>query len=80
MTAYTMKDSEQGRSIKMIEHINIIDALYLQVAALLDLMQSADSDLVDVESINVASEMCQTMLMNLMTEVRAIQEEWKEQK
>lgn len=59
----------------MIEHINIIDAFHSQIEALLDLMQCADSDCTDVKSVNVAAEMCQTMLDELMSEVNKMYEE-----
>ena len=59
----------EERGQDMIEHINIINALHLQVEALLDLMQCSDSDCVDVKSTQVASEMCQTMLSEMMVEV-----------
>ena len=52
----------------MIEHINIIDALSLQITALLELMQCVE-DSVDVSSIRVASEMCLTMHDELMAEI-----------
>lgn len=63
----------------MIEHINIIDFLHSQISALLDLMQCADRDCTDVKSVNIASEMCQTMLDELMAEVSKIEKEWEEQ-
>lgn len=52
----------------MIEHINIIDILYEQIAALLVLMQCADRDCTDIRSVNTASEMCSTMLDELKGE------------
>lgn len=55
----------------MDEHINTIKALHIQIEALLDLMQCA-GDITDIHSINVASEMCQTMLDDLMSEVYEI--------
>ena len=63
----------------MIEHMNTIDALSLQITALLELMQCAD-DSVDISSIRVASEMCLTMHDELMAEVDKISKEIKEQK
>ena len=62
----------------MIEHMNTIDALSLQITALLELMQCAD-DSVDISSIRVASEMCLTMHDELMAEVDKISKEIKEQ-
>ena len=62
----------------MIEHLNIIDALSLQITALLELMQCAD-DSVNVSSIRVAIEMCLTMHDELMGEVDKISKEIKEQ-
>ena len=62
----------------MIEHLNIIDALSLQITALLELMQCAE-DSVDVSSIRVASEMCLTMHDELMAEVDKISKEIKTQ-
>ena len=62
----------------MIEHMNIIDALSLQITALLELMQCAE-DSVDISSIRVASEMCLTMHDELMAEVDKISKEIKEQ-
>ena len=60
----------------MIEHLNIIDALSLQITALLELMQCAN-DSADISSIRVASEMCMTMHDELMAEVDMIAEELK---
>lgn len=62
----------------MIEHMNIIDALSLQITALLELMQCAD-DSIDISSIRVASEMCLTMHDELMAEVDKISKEIKNQ-
>lgn len=62
----------------MIEHLNIIDALSDQIKALLDLMMMS-SDSVDIKSINTASDMCLTMLDELMAEVNKIESELKEQ-
>ena len=58
--------------------MNIIDALSLQITALLELMQCAD-DSVNVSSIRVAIEMCLTMHDELMAEVDKISKEIKEQ-
>ena len=65
----------------MIEHMNIIDALSLQITALLDLMQCAE-DSADISSIRVASEMCLTMHDELMAEVDKIYKDfvWKSNK
>ena len=60
----------------MIEHMNIIDALSLQITALLDLIHCA-GDSADISSIRVASEMCLTMHDELMAEVDKIAEELK---
>ena len=65
--------------MKVIEHMNIIDALSLQITALLELMQCAN-DSVDISSIRVASEMCLTMHDELMGEVDKITEKLKEGK
>ena len=62
--------------MNIIEHMNIIDALSLQITALLELMQCAD-DSADISSIRVASEMCLTMHDELMAEVDKIAEELK---
>ena len=62
----------------MIEHLNIIDALSLQITALLDLIQCSD-DSADISSIRVASEMCLTMHDELMGEVDKISKEINEQ-
>ena len=62
----------------MIDIKNKIDALSLQITALLELMQCAD-DSVDISSIRVASEMCLTMHDELMGEVDKISKEIKEQ-
>ena len=62
----------------MIEHINTIDALSLQITALLELMQCAN-DSADISSIRVASEMCLTMHDELMAEVDKMSKEIKEQ-
>ena len=62
----------------MIEHLNIIDALSLQITALLDLIHCAN-DNADISSIRVASEMCLTMHDELMGEVGKISKEIKEQ-
>ena len=62
----------------MIEHMNIIDALSLQITALLELMQCAN-DSTDISSIRVASEMCLTMHDELMAEVDKVSKEIKEQ-
>ena len=64
--------------MKMIEHMNVIDALSLQIIALLDLMQCAN-DSADISSIRVASEMCLTMHDELMGEVDKVSKEIKEQ-
>ena len=64
--------------MNIIEHMNIIDALSLQITALLELMQCAD-DSADISSIRVASEMCLTMHDELMVEVDKISKEIKEQ-
>lgn len=60
----------------MNEHMNIIDALSLQITALLDLIQCS-GDSADISSIRVASEMCLTMHDELMGEVDKIAEEIK---
>lgn len=60
----------------MIEPMNVIDALSLQITALLELMQCAN-DSADISSIRVASEMCLTMHDELMGEVDKIAEELK---
>ena len=62
----------------MIEHMNIIDALSLQITALLDLMMMAEVS-VDIQSIKTASEMCLTMHDELMAEVDKMSREIKEQ-
>ena len=62
----------------MIEHLNIIDALSLQITALLELMQCAN-DSADISSIRIASEMCLTMHDELMAEIDKISSEIKEQ-
>ena len=62
----------------MIEPMNVIDALSLQITALLELMQCAN-DSADISSIRVASEMCLTMHDELMAEVDKINKEIKEQ-
>ena len=62
----------------MIEHLNIIDALSLQITALLDLIYCAN-DSADISSIRVASEMCLTMHDELMAEVDIMSREIKEQ-
>ena len=64
--------------MNIIEHMNIIDALSLQITALLELMQCAN-DSADISSIRVASEMCLTMHDELMVEVDKISKELKEQ-
>lgn len=64
--------------MKVIEHLNVIDALSNQITALLDLMQYAD-DGADISSIRVASEMCLTMHDELMAEVDKMSKEIKEQ-
>ena len=64
--------------MKVIEHMNIIDALSNQITALLDLMQCAN-DSADISSIRVASEMCLTMHDELMAEVDKISKEIKNQ-
>ena len=61
----------------MIEPMNVIDALSLQITALLELMQCAN-DSVDISSIRVASEMCLTMHDELMAEVNKVSKEIKE--
>ena len=58
--------------------MNIIDALSLQITALLELMQCAN-DSVNISSIRVASEMCLNMHDELMGEVDKISKEIKEQ-
>ena len=65
----------------MIEPMNVIDALSLQITALLDLMQCAN-DSADISSIRVASEMCLTMHDELMGEVDKIYKDfvWKSNK
>ena len=60
----------------MIEPMNVIDALSLQITALLELMQCAN-DSADISSMRVASEMCLTMHDELMVEVDKIAEELK---
>ena len=64
--------------MKMIEHMNIIDALSLQITALLELMQCAN-DSADISSIRVASEMCLNMHNELMAEVDKMSRKIKEQ-
>ena len=63
--------------MKVIEHMNVIDALSDQISALLDLMQCANNS-ADISSIRVASEMCLTMHNELMAEVDKIRKEIKE--
>ena len=63
--------------MKVIEHMNIIDALSLQITALLDLMMMAEES-VDIQSIKTASEMCLTMHDELMGEVDKVSKEIKE--
>ena len=62
------KQSAAEKGEKMIEHINVIDALSNQISALLELMMFTD-DSADISSIRVASEMCLTMHDELMGEV-----------
>lgn len=57
----------------LLEHKNTIDCLSDQIEALLDLMQMTESS-VAIESIKTASEMCQTMHIELMREVEKIVE------
>ena len=63
----------------MIDIKNKIDALSLQITALLELMQCAD-DSVNVSSIRVAIEMCLTMHDELIAEVDKMRKEIKGQK
>ena len=62
----------------MIEHMNIIDALSLQITALLDLIHCS-GDSADISSIRVASEMCLTMHDELMGAVDKMSREIKGQ-
>ena len=64
--------------MKVIEHMNVIDALSLQITALLDLMMMAEES-VDIQSIKTASETCLTMHDELMAEVDKMSREIKEQ-
>ena len=64
--------------MKVIEHMNIIDALSDQITALLELMQCAN-DSADISSIRVASELCLTMHDELMAEVDKMSKEIKNQ-
>ena len=65
--------------MKVIEHMNTIDALSNQITTLLDLIMFADDD-VNISSIRVASEMCLTMHDELMAEVDKMSKEIKEGK
>lgn len=60
---------------KLYEHINMIDVLNEQIMAILDLMCSAN-DCVDIKSINMAAEMASTILMDLISEVDGIKEDY----
>lgn len=59
----------------MLESLDKLNALYMQIVALLDLMQCQEPDCADVNSTKVASEMCLTMLDELMAEIRKIEKE-----
>ncbi len=61
----------------MIEHINVINALGSQIAALLDLIDCCNESCIDVESIKVAADMCATMHVELMAEVEKIENDWR---
>lgn len=55
-----------------INEIDIIKELDKQIRALLDLMQCCDGDCIDVSSIQMASEMCITMLDEMDIEFNKI--------
>jgi len=60
-----------------IEKMNVIDALNDQICALLDLMQMAEG-CVDIKSVNVAAEMCATMLNEMKVEIDGLFDEVKD--
>lgn len=62
-------DKELAMNKKILwEKFEEIDVLLSQVNAILDLMRAADS-YIDAESINVAAEMCMTMLDDISMRV-----------
>lgn len=61
----------------MIEFMNISNALYEQLSAMLDLMQSCDNDCVDIKSLKTAAEMCSTMLEDLNGAIDDVYDDWK---
>lgn len=60
----------------MIENINTIQELNIQICALLELMRMADSS-TSIEALNVASDICITLLHDLMEEVGKIEKMYK---
>lgn len=63
--------------IKMMEHKNNIDCLANQIDAILDLIKSGAEN-ADPNSIACASDMCQTLLLELEKETDEVVDEWKE--
>ena len=60
----------------MIEFMNVANALYEQISALLDLMIMSE-DYVDHKSIKTAAEMCETMVDDYHSAVKDLYDDWK---
>ena len=60
----------------MIEKIDTIHTLLNQVSAVLELMRSSED--AGTESINVAADMCMTMLDEVAICMEGIENEWRE--
>lgn len=60
----------------MIEYINVANALYNQISALLDLMIMSE-DSVDHKSIRTAAEMCETMVDDYHSATEDLYDDWK---
>ncbi len=60
----------------MIERADTIQTLLDQVSAILELMRSAED--VGTENINVAADMCLTMLDEVAICMEGIENEWRE--
>ena len=62
----------------MIKRVDTIHTLLNQVSAVLELMRSTED--AETESINVAADMCMTILDEVAIYVEGIENEWREKK
>lgn len=62
----------------MIQELDSIDTLIDRITAILELMRAANSD-AEIESMNVAADMCMTMCDEIAIHLSRIEQEWKKE-